>query len=116
MDRTASSPKISGLQSDPSVVEPGQDLIISWNADDGDADDLRAILLLKPTDSDTWIPYGVQLDGNQATIPGSWLAGWPGSYDARVLVSDGINTVQIEQRGLFTVKRARIFLPIILRD
>ena len=129
VDRTASSPIISGLQAatgggseanspqaDPPVVEPGQDLIISWSADDGDADDLRAILLLKPTDSDTWIPHGVQLDGNQTTIPGSWLASRPGSYDAHVLVSDGVNTGQIEQQGLFTVTQAKLFLPVILRD
>ncbi|MBN1658476.1 MAG: hypothetical protein JXA93_08755, partial [Anaerolineae bacterium] len=105
----------AGRQPHP-VVAPGQDVTISWSAGDGDADDLRATLLLKPADSATWFPYGIHLDGTEFTIPGAQLAGRPGSYDARLLVTDGVNTAQVEEQDLFTVTAGvRIYLPMVVK-
>lgn len=133
LNRSAESPIINSIQAavdgaprldpqqqvPPVIIAPGESVAISWDASDADSADLRAILLLEPPPSpggyNGWLPYGVQIDGNQATIPWSWLALRPGTYGGRVVVSDGVNATSYEQPDLFTIEPMRFFLPVVTK-
>ncbi len=130
IDRTASSPKVSVLQAaidtapaqgspqpEPPTIQAGHDLVVAWQADDSDSKDLRAVLLLQPPfDKDLyngWLPFGVFLKDNQAVIPYEQLAGRPGQYGARLLVSDGLNSAALDSQFLFDVEMPPALLPAV---
>jgi hypothetical protein len=90
------------------TIGPGHDAVVSWEASDLDSAELRAsLILVKRPDvggpPEPPVPMGMEIPGNTFTIPHARMAGAPGTYDGRLLVSDGVNTSEIYQGPLFTI-------------
>jgi hypothetical protein len=102
-----------------------QSILIGWDQADSDtpAASLSAILYVIPPQAlgtlgpqPQPIPMAINLEGGSFLLSGSQLAGLPGDYGVRVLVSDGINTTALEVPKLFTITGATsVFLPLVTR-
>lgn len=117
------APDLGGGQFTPPTIQPGQQIVVAWDQQDADmpSADLLAMLYLLPPKAPgslatvaTAIPLAVNIVGGQATISSSQLAGLPGDYGARVVVSDGVNTTSFEVAKLFSV-RTGVYVPLAQR-
>lgn len=95
---------------------------IAWDQQDADtgAGALSAILYLTPPKAPgnlaavaSSIPFAINLVGGQATLQASQLAGLPGDYGAKIVVSDGVNTTSFSCGQ--ALHRARGVYPPITR-
>jgi len=75
---------------------------VSWAMSDADGDALAASVLFSPDDGQSWQPLAVNITDTQLAFA---FAALPGTTQGRirVLVTDGVNTVQDESDGSFTV-------------
>lgn len=150
LEQSKSSPKISDLKasaanSAASVAIEGalptftadQSITLEWQAEDADTEGkaLRAMVYLIPPANPVMamttimsettklaIPVAVEVQGNQITLQSNQLRNALGDYGAKLLVSDGINTTELEVPKLFTVTArelvsptVQVFLPIVNR-
>lgn len=97
-------------------------ILIGWDQADGDAgDELRAMVFLIPPAGagdlarlGRAIPFAVNVEGGSLAIDPAQLAGQPGAYGVRVVVSDGVNSSTVEAPAVFTVQE-RTYLPQVAR-
>ncbi|KAA3662924.1 MAG: hypothetical protein DWQ04_12065 [Chloroflexi bacterium] len=131
IDRTAASPTVNTLIADinppnllgprpqPPTIPSNHDIFVAWDGADLDSQNLNAFLLLDPppyNDEDVgWVPVGLNIEGNQFTIPANSLFA-PGLYKARLLISDGINSVTYDIDHLFTLEANVVYLPLIVHN
>lgn len=117
------APDLGAAQHTPPVIQPGERIVVAWDQQDADtaAGSLSAILYLTPPKAPgslatvaTNIPFAINLVGGQATLQASQLAGLPGDYGARIVVSDGVNTTSFSVAKLFSV-RAGTYMPVARR-
>ncbi|HEU5087332.1 MAG TPA: hypothetical protein VFT99_07795, partial [Roseiflexaceae bacterium] len=102
-----------------------QSILIGWDQADSDTPsaNLSAMLYVIPPQAlgtlgpqPQPIPMAINLEGGSFLLSGSQLAGLPGDYGVRVLVSDGVNTTALEVPKLFTITGATsVFLPLVTR-
>jgi hypothetical protein len=119
VNQAAGAPQRTGAGAP--AAGPLDTILISWNQSDGDTGStLSAMLFLIPPaplgslGQAQPIPFGVSLDGSSFEIEAAQLAGMPGGYSVRVVVSDGVNTSTIEAADLFSVQHGA-FLPLVQR-
>lgn len=117
------APDLGAAQHTPPTIQPGERIVIAWDQQDADtgAGALSAILYLTPPKAPgnlaavaSSIPFAINLVGGQATLQASQLAGLPGDYGAKIVVSDGVNTTSFSVGKLFTVREG-VYLPITRR-
>ena len=85
---------------------------VSWTATDADGDPTSATLLYSPDAGQTWLPVATGISGSEYPIDSTGL---PGSENAllRVLVSDGMHTVQDDSDAVFEVAEKAPVVSII---
>ena len=117
------APDLGAAQHTPPTIQPGERIVIAWDQQDADtaAGALSAILYLAPPKAPdnlasvaTSIPFAINLVGGQATLQASQLAGLPGDYGAKIVISDGVNTTSFSVGKLFAVREG-VYLPIARR-
>lgn len=108
-------------QGEPPKIYPGDTVYIRWLASDLDLGaELRAAVLLQaPPNTDPlayngWIPMAVDVEGDTLTFNAAQLAGLRGMYGGKLMVTDGINTVEFENSDLFYLEAAA-YLPVVMR-
>lgn len=101
------APQTAGPQPDPPAIPPGHEVVMAWSVTDSDNDPLRAIVLLRGPQTNNgyggWLPYAIEVSGNQFRIPRKMMPSALGYYDARLLVSDGVNSAMYEQTKILVV-------------
>jgi hypothetical protein len=116
-------PDLGSGQFSPPTIKPGEQIVVAWDQQDADTPgtNLVAMLYLIPPDPQgslaavaTAIPLAINQVGGQARFTAGQLAGLPGDYGARVVVSDGVNTTSFEVAKLFSV-RTGVYLPLTQR-
>ncbi len=90
------------------TIGTGHVAVVSWEASDFDSPGLRAGLILVMDSaaggtSGPPFPVGADISGSSISIPHDRMAGAPGTYSGRLLVSDGVNTTEVIQSPLFTI-------------
>ncbi|HKQ97437.1 MAG TPA: hypothetical protein VJV75_06150 [Candidatus Polarisedimenticolia bacterium] len=95
------------------TIGPGHVAFVDWNAFDPDSPETRASLLLLPPSASggpggpggtgTQLPIAIDIAGGNFHLPQEQLAGVPGLYGGRVLVTDGVNTTEVWSGALFNV-------------
>jgi hypothetical protein len=90
------------------TIGPGHDAIVSWDAFDRDSPEIHASLILTTQDaaggpSGPPTPMAVDISGGVFRIPHDRMAGAPGRYAGRLLVSDGVNTSELRSDALFNL-------------
>ena len=102
-----SAPPLTGPHPGPPTIGPGSEVVVAWDPTDADSLDLRAILQLRSPPGSPgygdWVSQDVDVQGSTLSIPHELLTDAPGLWDGRVLVSDGLNTVQLDQMSLFEI-------------
>lgn len=107
-DRSAAAPAVSNLRAGkdapalpgaftPPLIGPGHDAVLTWSVADPDssASDIRSIIIVCRIDPaggpSGCAPVSTLVDGLAFTIPHDRLGDDPGDYNAKVVVSDGMN-------------------------
>jgi len=79
-----------------------QGVTVSWSMNDADGDPLAATVLFSVDNGQSWQTLAVNITDTQVALAFDTLAGTTQGR-MRVIVTDGVNTVQDESDGLFTV-------------
>lgn len=100
------APPMNGPDPGPPTIGPGHDAVIAWGAFDQDSPELHAALLLAPAGPNgpgTWLPVTVDNPAATLRLPHALFADGPGTYAARLFVSDGTNSTAALVDALFFV-------------
>jgi hypothetical protein len=86
---------------------------IRWEASDADGDALTFSLALSADGGETWMPIGIDLEGNRYSVDTSALMEGT-SFVVRVRATDGVNTTEDVSDGTFTISAEVGQFPSIL--
>ena len=91
------------------TIGPGHDAVVSWTSFDPDSPETRGALILVMMGgpaggpSGPPVPVGLDVPGGTLRIPHDRMTDAPGTYTGRLLVSDGVNTTEMQGGALFTI-------------
>jgi hypothetical protein len=105
---TSAPPTPAGGSPATPTIGPGHAAVIDWSASDPDSPEMRASLIVTSPGSaaggsGTPTPLAIDITGSTFTVPHEQMAGSPGLYAGRVLVSDGVNTREVFNGALFNI-------------
>ena len=85
---------------------------VAWTAADGDGDPLTTNILYSRDGGATFASLRVAVTGRSVVIPAAELAGTT-QGKIRLVVSDGVNTVQVDSKGTFRTPNQRPQVQIL---